>query len=307
MQRTQLAEGRRQSVNGSDLDVMMLHSHPEEIERIPDLRFTADRGPDLKLDLYRLRGFESPRPVPLIVWLHGGGWMSGDKERGVERIFDLVRAGFIGASVDYRLSQEALFPAQLFDCKCAVRFLRAHSRDFNMDAGRIGVWGASAGGHLSSLLAVTGENQLLEGERGWAEFSSKIQAACSWYGPSDLNLMDKFRPGIRPRLPSMSAESAEGRLVGGPIAEQQELVALANPIRYVHPGVPPVLLMHGALDNCVPVMCSERFHFALRAHQVDAHLHVIEQGHHNAYLWGDAPLQIVTDFFKRRLRNEADR
>jgi acetyl esterase/lipase len=266
---------------------------PDDIERTPDVPFTNDGEPGLKLDLYRLRGARHPTPRPVIVWLHGGGWMSGDKERGVERIFDLIRAGFIGASVDYRLSQDALFPAQLHDCKCAVRFLRAHAESLRVDPGRIGVWGASAGGHLASLLAVTGRNRSLEGDRGWATFS--------WYGPTDLNLMDQFPRGVTARMPSMNAESAEGRLVGGPVAERQELVALANPLRYVHADTPPVLLMHGALDDCVPVVSSERLYSTLVEHGVRAQLLVIEHGHHNAYLWGDDALPLATEFFRAEL------
>jgi acetyl esterase/lipase len=276
------------------------------VERIPDIEFTDDGGASLRLDLYRPLGVRSEKPQPLILWLHGGGWMSGDKERGVERIFDLVRAGFLGASVSYRLSQEALFPAQIHDCKCAVRFLRAHARSYNIDPERIGAWGASAGGHLASLLAVTGAGRLLEGDRGWRTFSGAIQAACSWYGPSDLNLMDRFPRGVTPRLPTMSAESAEGRLVGGPIAERQDLVALANPLRYIGPSTPPVLLMHGARDDCVPVVSSERFHAALVEHRVRAQLHVIEDGGHNAESWGDRPLRIVKEFFEEHLGHRAE-
>lgn len=275
---------------------------PGQIEQIADLPFSGDGTAGPKLDLFRIRDVTFHAAQPLIIWLHGGGWMSGDKSRGVERIFPLVRAGFVGASVQYRLSQEAIFPAQIHDAKCAVRFLRHHARQYNIDPQRIGVWGASAGGHLASLLAVTGETRALDGARGWPETSSAVQAACSWYGPSDLNWMDQFPPGVTPALPSMTIDSAEGRLVGGPVSERQELVAMANPVRYVHPAVPPILLMHGDRDNYVPLASSERLHSALIAKSVPAYLHVIPGGHHNAFLWGDHHVQLVQEFFDWHLK-----
>jgi acetyl esterase/lipase len=275
---------------------------PDDIEQIAEIPFSSDGAAGPKLDLFRPRPATFRGARPLIIWLHGGGWMSGDKSRGVERIFPLVRGGFVGASVQYRLSHEAIFPAQIHDAKCAVRFLRRHAGQYGIDPRRIGVWGASAGGHLASLLAVTGETRTLEGTRGWPDTSSAVQAACSWYGPSDLNWMDRFPPGIAPRLPSMTADSAEGRLVGGAVSERQEVVAMANPVRYVHAAVPPVLLMHGDRDDCVPLASSEWFHAALVAKSVPACLHVIPGGHHNAYLWGDHHLELVREFFEWHLR-----
>lgn len=136
-------------------------------------------------------------------------------------------------------------------------------------------------------------------------FSSKIQAACTWYGPSDLNLSDRFPPGVTPFLENMSKDSAEGKLVGGAIVDRQELVALANPIRYAHDGAPPVLPMHGAKDEGVPLASSERLYDALIEHKVHAHLHVINNGHHNAYLWGDHHLRLVEEFFEWHLRESA--
>jgi acetyl esterase/lipase len=279
---------------------------PDYVEQLPDVVYTAGDGPPLKLDLFRSRDARAGEPRPLVVWLHGGGWMSGDKQRGVERLFPLIRNGFHGASIDYRLSTEALFPAQIHDCKCAVRFLRRHAAEYGFDPARIGVWGASAGGHLASLLAVTAGQGSLEGDRGWPETSSEIQAACSWYGPTDLNLMAQFPRGVTPNSPPLTADSPEGRLVGGAVADRQELVAMADPLRYVHPGAPPLLLMHGSRDNYVPLACSERFHAALLSRSVPAFLHVVKNGHHNAYLWGDHHVQLVSEFFEWHLRAPRD-
>lgn len=275
---------------------------PDDIERRSNIRFTRDTEPPLHLDVFRAKGVLNQSLQPAVIWIHGGGWMSGDRERGVERIFGLVRMGMVGVSIDHRPSQEAIFPAQLHDCKCAVRFLRSHAAEFNIDASRIGAWGASSGGHLASLLAVTSDESTLEGTRGWNEASSRIQAACSWFGPSDLNLMDQFPSGITPLSASMDERSAEGRLVGGHVAQRQELVAMANPIRYIKPNCPPILLMHGAKDNIVPVTSSERFYDALIDQKAPASLHVIKNGHHNAYLWGDHHIRLVEEFFEWHLR-----
>jgi acetyl esterase/lipase len=196
-----------------------------------------------------------------------------------------------------------VFPAQIHDCKCAVRFLRRHASRFNVDPGRIGVWGASAGGHLASLLAVTGGLRALEGERGWPDVSSAVQAACSWYGPSDLNWMNAFPPDVKPALANLTADSPEGRLVGGPVSERPDLVAMANPVRYIGPLTPPILLMHGERDDYVPLASSERFHEALISRGIPAYLHVIKDGHHNAYLWGDHHLRLVQEFFEWNLRD----
>jgi acetyl esterase/lipase len=285
---------------GLDVDSRWL---PDYIEQETDVPYTNEREEGPRLDVFRLRGASFHRPQPLIIWLHGGGWMSGDKERGVERIFPLVRSGFVGASVDYRLSQVAVFPAQVHDCKCAVRFLRHHARLYNVDPERIGVWGASAGGHLASLLAVTGGTPRLDGARGWPDTSSAIQAACSWYGPSNLSWMGDFPPGVKPALANMTADSPEGRLVGGPISERQDLVEMANPVRYIDVSAPPILLMHGERDDYVPLASSERLHAALISQGVPAYLHVVKDGHHNAYLWGDHHLRLVQEFFEWSLRN----
>lgn len=277
---------------------------PEFIEQVPDLGYTDDGGTKLLLDVFRQRGMTVAMRQPAVIWIHGGGWMSGDKARGVERLFGLVQRGFVGASINYRLSDEAIFPAQIHDCKCAIRFLRAHATQLNIDPERIGVWGASAGGHLASLLAVTRGVRELEGERGWADQSSAVQAACSWFGPTDLNLSDQYEAGITPHYPTMTADSPEGRLVGGKVADRQDLVLMANPIAHIHPEAPPILLMHGARDDAVPLVASLKFHEAIVRCGGCSQLHVIKHGHHNAYLWGDHHLQIVEEFFEWHLRRQ---
>jgi acetyl esterase/lipase len=129
------------------------------------------------------------KPMPVIVWIHGGAWIGGNKDSGIPLLLPFAKRGYLGASISYRFSKEAKFPAQIEDCKCAIRFLRAKAKEFNIDPERIGVWGASAGGHLSAMLGTAGDVKELEGSGGWEGFSSRVSAVCDWFGPSDLLAM----------------------------------------------------------------------------------------------------------------------
>ena len=118
---------------------------------------------ELKMDLMVPKE-KSENPLPVVVWIHGGAWLEGTKEPNVA--LPLVKYGFVTASIEYRLTPEAIWPAQIHDCKAAIRFLRANAKKFNIDPGRIGVWGSSAGGHLVAMLGLTGDVKSLEGEIG---------------------------------------------------------------------------------------------------------------------------------------------
>ena len=133
-----------------------------------------------------------PRPsgsAPGLVWVHGGAFRHGSKESGIAKLFPFARRGYVCASIEYRLSGEATWPAQIEDCKAAVRYLRAHADELGLDPERIGAWGASAGGHLVAMLGVAPDRPELEGQGGWAEHSSRVQAVFDYYGPSDLLAM----------------------------------------------------------------------------------------------------------------------
>ncbi len=209
----------------------------------------------LLLDLYLPEDVASP--LPLIVWIHGGAWREGTKEH--PRALRLVSDGYAVASVEYRLSQEAIFPAQIHDCKAAVRWLRAHAGTYGLDPSRVAAWGGSAGAHLASLLGVTAGVPELEGSLGHPEQSSAVRAVCSWYGPSDLLRMNDIRGAMDHDAP----DSPESQLVGAPIQAHPDLVARANPITYVGPDAPPFLLMHGTADDVVIPSQSELLHSAL--------------------------------------------
>ena len=182
-------------------------------------------------------------PTAAVLWIHGGGWEHGDKSGNSGAQF-LANAGFVTASLTYRLSAEAPFPAQIEDAKCAIRYLRANAAKYGIDPDRIGAAGSSAGGHLAELIATADQNAALEGNGGWPNVSSKVQAAVSYFGPSDLT-------ASATQFPKETAEVI-ARFIGGTESEKPALYRKASPILYVSKSAPPLLLVHGESDADVP-------------------------------------------------------
>lgn len=235
---------------------------PADLELLPDLTFSRH---GLKLDLLRSRR-QAGTPRPAILHLHGGAWVKFSKWP-VANVF-LARAGFITVSADYRLAPGAIFPAQLHDVKTAVRWLRAHAEEFQIESTRIGVWGISAGAHLAGLLGTTADQPELEGE-DWSEgFSSGVQAVGNVSGP-----MDFFDPGM-----PFSEEPFE--LLGGPWRERQALAAQASPIHHVSQHAAPFLHIHGVQDEEVPVSQARRMHEALLGAGARSELRELPGGHY---------------------------
>ena len=167
---------------------------PENVKLTADLDYAGDDNPRQKLDLFLPENPESDRPLPLVVWIHGGAWRSGDKKSGHQRIARFVETGkYAGASIAYRLSGEKIWPAQIHDCKAAIRWLRASAEKHNLDPDRIAVWGSSAGGHLVAMLAVAGNAGELEGKVGkHLDASSAVTCAVDYFGPTEFTEMNKF-------------------------------------------------------------------------------------------------------------------
>ena len=262
---------------------------------VPYVSFAHERQ---KLDLYLPAGVERP---PLAVWVHGGAWRAGSKEN-VRGVVPLLEAKLAVASINYRLSQHAVFPAQLEDCKAAIRYLRANAEKHGHDADRIVVWGASAGGHLVSLLGTTGHMREFDvGEH--MDVSSRVQAVCSWFGPSDFLQMDEQARG-RGRLRHNDPNSPESRLIGGPIRENPEKARRASPITYIAPDAPPFLLMHGDRDFVVPLGQSKLLHEALKEGGVQSTLVVVEGGGHGfgGPQMGELASRVV-EFYSTHLRD----
>ena len=244
-----------------------------------DLAYVTNGHERQKLDLYLP---ERGQNLPLLIWIHGGAFRMGNKE-GNENDplpFDYLTQGYALASLNYRLSQHALFPAQIEDCKAAVRWLRAHAARFKLDPDCILAWGPSAGGHLVTMLGVAGHVTEFEvGEH--LDVSSRVHAVVDYFGPTDFLQMDTQR------LPDGqihdAADSPESELVGGPIQENKEKVARANPITYVTGDAPPFLIIHGDEDPLVPYGQSVILVEALEKAGVDVTFYTVEGAGHGRF------------------------
>jgi acetyl esterase/lipase len=196
-------------------------------------------------------------PFRLVIWVHGGGWSAGSKSLGAGAFQRrLLTQGFALASVGYRLSGSAKFPAQIHDVKAAVRYLRANAARFALDPARFGAWGLSAGGHLVALLGTSSGVAALEGTLGNLQASSRVQAVVDWFGPTDFLQVDAqlAAAGCQPAgvIVRGLANSPESQLLGAPIGQVPALVAQANPITWVSPDDPPFMIQHGTADCTVP-------------------------------------------------------
>jgi acetyl esterase/lipase len=255
-----------------------------------DLEYIPGGHARNKLDLYLPA--KADHPLPVIVWIHGGAWLAGSKE-GCPATWFTTR-GFAAASINYRLSQHAVFPAQIEDCKAAIRWLRANAEKYNLDAKHIGVWGASAGGHLVALLGTTGDVKELEGKEGNLDQSSRVQCVVDWFGPSDFTKMGSGRG---------DANSPEGKLIGGAIQEHQDEAAKANPVTYVTKDDAPFLIMHGDEDKVVPINQSELLDEALRKAGVEStFIRVAGNGHGGPGFMNAENRKKIMDFFEKHLK-----
>ena len=217
----------------------------------PDLAY-ASLSEAQRLDLYLPPG---PGPFPVVLALHGGGFKGGDKRRGsgLAGADALLAAGYAVASANYRLSGEAIWPAPLHDCKAAVRFLRAEAGRYNLRRRKVGVWGASAGGHLAAMLGASCGVTELEGlELGHVEQSSCVQAVIDWFGPVDFLTMDAQFEGTGHPMTHNDPDSPESLLMGAPIQTVPLKVRMANPVTYVTTLAPPCLIQHGTADHHIP-------------------------------------------------------
>jgi len=264
-----------------------------------DIAYVTNGHDRQKLDLYVPSG---NGPFPLVIWIHGGAFKMGGKE-GVQ--FDPLpleycARGFALASLNYRFSQHALFPAQTQDCKAAVRFLRAHAAQFRLDPGHFGAWGPSAGGHLVTMLGVAGNVKAFEvGEH--LDVSSRVQCVVDYFGPTDFLQMDTQR------LPDGQihdgADSPESELVGGAIQEHKEATRRANPVTYVTPDAPPFLVVHGDCDPLVPFGQSVILVEALRAAGVPVTFYTVKGAGHGQFTDPEVP-RLTREFLTRHLKTQ---
>jgi acetyl esterase/lipase len=253
-----------------------------------DLSYVPNGSALQKLDLYVPESCEEP--LPLIVWIHGGGWKAGSKDYCPPLMWS--RKGYAVASVNYRLSQVAKFPAQIEDCKAAVRWLRAHAEKYGIHPDHVAVWGGSAGGHLASLVGTAGD--VAAWEEGHPSNSSRVEAVIDWYGRADLTPVSKD-PAY--------ANSLSASLLGGSGSRMAELAREASPIMHVSEDDPPFLIMHGDGDKVVPVQQSRAFAEALRKVGVKVNLVVLKgAGHGGSVFLQPEQVSVIDAFLNRYLR-----
>lgn len=263
-------------------------------------------GADHMLDLYRPTSIAGP--FPTVVWIHGGGWQSGSRA-DVNQALRLVCRGFAVASIDYRLSGSAIFPAQIHDVKAAIRYLRANAGRLNLSPDRFATFGSSAGGHLAVLAATSaGVSALEDLSLGNPGVSSAVQAAVDWYGPTNFSQMDSqlLAQGCAPGAANHSAAtSAESRLVGCTVGDSScsAAVSAANPITYVGANTPPIMILHGTMDCTVPIGQSDLLKAAMDAAGRCAIRRDLSGAGHGGPEWLTSPPQdAVAEFLENVLR-----
>jgi acetyl esterase/lipase len=272
------------SQNGFDADVLFLR----------DVRYRQGSSEAWKLD------FAMPkmayRATPALVMIHGGGWIEEDKSNYDLRCIQFAKLGLFCATVNYRLAPEAPFPAAVEDCKCAMRWIRAHAGEYNIDGNRIGVYGDSAGGHLALMVGMAGRDAGLEGDGPYQNESSLAQSVISDSGPTTLDV--NANPVLRRDL---------SLFLAGPVGTLDERVSKGSPIKYIGTHTPPLLLIYGTADSQVRVGPVDDFVVATqKAGLQDVTYIRLAMIDHCPYARSIAYLQpIVMDFLKRTLMGDS--
>lgn len=269
-----------------------VQSQPANMQIEKDITYAHTGSRALTLDLYRPAQADHR---PMIVWVHGGAWRAGNKSSMPLKA--LVEDGFQIASVDYRLTPEARFPANVHDIKAAIRFLRANGRELQINANTILIAGASAGGHLAALVGVSNGNEALEGTLGeHTQTSSDVQGIVSFYGASNLtSILGQSTPhGLGVRIPALQL------LLGGQPEDKAELAKLASPVFHVGPNDPPLLLIHGDQDPQMPINQSHELVGVYEQHHLPVQMDVIHgAAHGGAAFYDDTRLALIMSFLKK--------
>ncbi len=268
---------------------------PSDVELVSDVVFGKGGDRDLKMHILKpKKAIEEPMPV--VVFIFGGAWRTGSRDAGIKPLSALAQKGYFCVSIEYRFSQEALFPAQLEDVKCAIRFLRSKAAEYHINPDKIGVWGQSSGAYLAVMLGTTGDMKDFEGKGGATEFSSRVNAVVDWFGPTDFTKMDVAGS----KMKHDPADSPESRLIGGAIQENKDKCAKASPLTYVTSDDPPFLIMHGDRDPVVPYNQSELLVAALKKAKVKCVFEPVPGGGHGFV--GPQHEKKVLAFFDEQLR-----
>jgi acetyl esterase/lipase len=265
------------------------------IKEVLDIPFAEASGKILRLDLFLPEGIANP---PLVVFIHGGGWVGGSRRKCPVKW--LVQEGYALASIDYRFSNQAIFPAQIHDCKGAIRWLRAHGGEYGYNSERIAAMGSSAGGHLAVLLGASGGVEELEGRvGGHLDCSSRVQAVVDYFGPTDFVLRAKTQPQF-----TDDPQGTNYRLLGGPVGRNLKLAELAGGINHVSMDDPPLLIIHGLMDERVEVQQSICLYQKYRKTGLPVEIKFVEgAGHGGPLFFEEENRPVVNHFLERYLRH----
>lgn len=252
-----------------------------------------------QLDIVLPHDYQQKEKLPVIVYIHGGGWNQGDKA-GFSKNPALLKYGYAAVSINYRYIKQAFFPAQIEDCKAAIRWIRAHAKEYHLDADRIGVFGTSAGGHLAAMLGVTGDQKDLDvGE--YLDQSSAVQAVCNLFGPSDLTMY-----AARPNF-FATTDPALAEVVNNQKNLLMERIEQVSPIRYLEKEkkYPPFLILHGDQDRLVPLSLSIDFEEKMKNLEGDVTLITVTGvGHSAEVLSIEGNFNRVVQFFQKNLQDK---
>ncbi len=250
---------------------------PESIEVKKGIEYGRGGETSLKLDLYTPRNLSSPSPC--LIFIHGGGWKSGQREDYHFYCVKFAKMGYVVATISYRLRDVAPYPAAVEDSKCAVRWIRANANELKIDPDRIAVIGGSAGGYLAMMVGYSSDHQELEGNGGNPEVSSRVQAVVDLYGPVDLTTEYARNHDLVTGFLKQSYEKAP------------EIYGQASPLTYVTKDDPPTLILHGTLDELVPISQADRLTAALKKQKVPVQYERLEGWPHTMDL-----AQVVNDY-----------
>ena len=272
----------------------------EELVVLQNIVYREVKGRQLRLDIHRKK-CGNPAPAPAVIYIYGGGWKGGkkDSEKTRNMCTKIASAGYLCAAIEHRSSVNAIFPASVEDCKCAVKFLRAHADVYRIDPDRIAVWGISSGGHLAAMLGTSWWCRDFEKEGEFREYFSRVQAVCDWCGPTDfvVRAMDNRKNGVDDR------ESLSASFIGGPILDNRETAELANPCKYIEKDTPPFIIVQGEEDNRVPIRQSELLYEALRKKNIEIEFHRIKGlGHSSVEYCNSKAVEISLKFMDKHLK-----
>jgi acetyl esterase/lipase len=257
-----------------------------------------------KLDLYLPEGAQGATPV--IVWLHPGGFTMGNKDMIKPLVAPMLERGYAVVSVDYRLAGEATFPAQIYDAKAAVRWVRANAAKYNFDSDKIAAWGISAGSTLAALLGTSSHVKELEDlSMGNAAESGRVNAVVSWYGPTNFLTLDSQHIQLGHKSKQATETSGESKLMGGSLTQVPEKYRTASAIVHITDACPPFYIQHGKADEVIPYLQSVMFAAALEAAigKAKVTLNLIENaGHFDRIHSSSSNINTSLDFLDRQLK-----